>query len=247
MLPYKEKIILFVGPISSGKTTQRALLKTWLKNRTNRFVFSFTIPPFAFVTHFMLDILRKILILGVKTKVEHVKSGAVAFFERINPDFLKKTIHILVLIDALQLLILTLLIKLLMKFGVLFILEDYVPVNTVEYEVYLKLYKKTDIKSLLPLSVLMRILYSSYKNPIICIYLHANKRERLRRSLRRGYSLVDYSTPHDKVRESLLCKVSKNFCEKTIIVDNTSLDVRSTFQTIIKRLNNEYGFSHALA
>ena len=239
MLHCKEKIILFVGPISSGKTTQRILLKTWLSNRINKFVVSFAIPPFAFVTNTVLDLLRKTLTLGIREKVE---SGSVAFFERTNPKFLSKTMHLIVFFDALQLFILTLWIKLLTKLGILVLLEDYIPASTIEYELYLKLYGQTNIENFYPLSILMRILYAGSKNSTICIYLHAHKKERLKRSLTRGHNLVDYSKPHDKVRKSMLYERTKIFCKKTIYIDNSEMDIRSTFQAILEQLKNEYSF-----
>ena len=239
MLHHKEKIILFVGPISSGKTTQRMLLKTWLSNRTNKFVVSFAIPPLAFITNLMLGILRKTLISGTTKKVEKFKLGPVAFFERANPEFLSKTIHLIILFDVLQLLIVNLSIKLLTKLGILVLLEDYIPVHIIEYELYLKLYKKTNIMNFFPLSILMRILYAKSKNTIICVYVYAHKKERLKRSLMRGYDLVDYKKPHDKIRESMLYEITKNFCKKIIYINNSDLDIRLTFQTILNRLSNE--------
>jgi len=234
MLHFKEKIILFVGPISSGKTTQRMLLKTWLSNRTNKCVVSFAIPPFAFITNTVLDLLRKTLTLGITKKVE---SGSVAFFERTNPQFVNKTMHLIVFFDALQLLILTLWIKLLTKLGILVLLEDYIPASTIEYELYLKLYGQTNIANFFPLSILMRILYAVSENSTICIYLDARKKERLKRSLTRGHDLVDYSKPHDKVRESMLYDATKNFSKKTIYIDDSEMDIRSTFQAILEQLN----------
>ena len=242
MLRCKEKTILFVGPISSGKTTQRILLKTWLSNRTNKFVVSFAIPPFAFITNTLLDLLRKTLSSGTNREVEKAESGSVAFFERTNPKFLSKTMRLIVFFDALQLLILTLSLKLLTKLGVLVLLEDYIPTSTIEYELYLKLYRQTNIANFFLLSILMRILYAVSENSTICIYLHAHKKERLKRSLTRGYNLVDYSKPHDKIRESMLYDAAKNFCKKTIYIDNSEMDIRSTFQAILEQLKNEYSF-----
>jgi hypothetical protein len=231
------KIYSFVGPIASGKTTQRKMLKKYLDEYVSVKVFSFNIPPFIFISDLLLCFLRLIL---DRTKIPVKKYITnFAYFEQNFPKLLIKLINFIIILDSLQLLIFTFLFRSMIVTGAYLILEDYPITNIIEYQLYYESYNKRSIFENKYFLFFIKILTILLTNMILYIYLNPNKKIRYIRSKKRGKNIVRLDLAHDKIREKKLYEYldDKNYNLNTIIVNNSEQTVKETFKEIILKLN----------
>src|SRR5437667_5194297 len=98
-------IITFVGPIASGKSTQRLLLCKELKTRGER-VLTLTYPPFSFSTNIIFVLYKHLRGLQFGSIANRTnQSNAIGYLEAHDMNIVTRIIGMAILVDTLQLLL----------------------------------------------------------------------------------------------------------------------------------------------
>lgn len=234
----KCRFILFVGPVASGKTTQRLLVHDYLSQAKNR-TFTLTFPPFSFLSYSILTSFKWLLLLSRPDLRVYSNRNmhSMAFLEEFRRDLVGRIIGQLILIDSIQELIFLFAVKMLNFLDVYVTVEDFFPTIDLEHNQYAKLYENdanashTIAKRLA--EKLKSLIFRSFPTDSACVYLQTNMISRYNRSIERGYRIVNTRSLHDQYRDSDLEDYSKAVCKKCIVVNTDSHSISDVFRDVV--------------
>ncbi len=232
--------VIFVGPIASGKTTQRLLLSKFLAESKMR-AFTLTFPPFAFFTYALASIFKRII------SISNVRSAAMQdtnihpldFLDEHAPRVLRRIIAQLTLVDSMQEIAFLMLAKILTSLGFCILIEDFTPTIELDHELFIQMYADNEkSRRLLRFrNMLTDIIQRMLPSRCVCVILQAKVPTRLERSVRRGYRMVDAGSIHDERREANLEKISRSMFEECILINTDGLSIKEVFQNLFYHLH----------
>ena len=230
-------IIIFVGPIASGKTTQRNLLSRFFVSSKARFI-TLTFPPFAFFSNSVASFFKEIVSVSNLRKKTQKGLHPFDYLEDNSPNVLRKTIRQLALIDLLQELVFLFYGTIITRLGFYILVEDFLPPIELDHDLFIKLYSDDQQSKLLPriYDRLRGIVRRALPARTICIVLQANGSTRLGRSVARGYRRVDIGSVHDKYRELNLELISKSMFEECIVLNTENRLIKEVHLDLLSHL-----------
>ena len=225
-------IITFVGPIASGKSTQRLLLCKELKTRGER-VLTLTYPPFGFSTNIIFVLYKHLRGLQFGSSANGTnQSNAVSYLETHDMNILTRIIGMAIFVDTLQLLLAAVVFSAISRLKTMVLIEDYIPVVLGEHILYSKVYAGNDFRRDRFLAMLYRLIQRIAQKDCdssVCIYLEAPTEERVSRSKARGYGEVKAEILHDRFRSTTLKPICLKVWKRVISVDTGSSSPTHTF------------------
>jgi len=242
MSPHQQngKIIVFTGPVASGKTTQRLLLSQYIGKKFTTLTFTFS--PFSLTSYAVLSLLKSLtLVSHSKLKwLNRRKSHSMAFLETVNKPLVTRILKLLVLLDLIQETEILFLLNILLRLGIYVFVEDFVPTVTLEHILYLKLYRGESISTNRLIGKLFRIMHRIFSEKlsakVLCIHLQSSSGVRLLRSIKRGRGIIDSHTMHDYVHEQCLMNVTSNMCRNLVVIETSDMSVVEVFREILDQI-----------
>src|SRR5437867_1106684 len=233
-------IITFVGPIASGKSTQRLLLWKELKTR-GKSVLNLTSPPFGFSTNMIFVLCKHLRGLQFRSVANHTnQSNAIRYLETHDTNIVTRIIGIAILVDTLQLLFAAVLLSAISRLKTMVLIEDYIPVVLGEHILYSKVYARKDFRRDRFLIMLYRLIQRVALKDCdssVCVYLEAPTEERVRRSRARGYREVKTEILHDRFRSASLKPICLKVWKRVISIDTGKSSPAHTFICISQLLD----------
>src|SRR5437867_7023837 len=224
-------ILTFVGPIASGKSTQRLLLCKELRTRGER-VLTLTYPPFSFSTNMIFVLCKHLRGLRFRSRNRTNQSNAIGYLETHDANIVTRIIGMAILVDTLQLLFAAVLFSAISRLKTMVLIEDYIPVILGEHILYSKVYAGNDFRRdrFLPIlyRLIQRIAQKDYDSSV-CIYLEAPTEERVSRSKARGYREVKAETLHERFRNASLKPICLKVWKRVISIDTGTSSPAHTF------------------
>ena len=224
-------IITFVGPIASGKSTQRLLLCNELRTRGER-VLTLTYPPFSYSTNMIFVLYKHLRGLQFGSANRTNQSNAIGYLETRDTNIVTRIIGIAILVDTLQLLFAAVLLSAISRLKTMVLIEDYIPVVLGEHILYSKVYARKDFRRDRFLIMLYRLIQRIAQKDCdssICIYLEAPTEERVSRSIARGYREVKAEILHDRFRSASLKPICLKVWKRVISIDTGTSSPAHTF------------------
>src|SRR5213594_4456847 len=151
-------IITFVGPIASGKSTQRLLLCKELRARGER-VLTLTYPPFTFASYMIFVLCKRLRRHQFKSNANPSnQSNAVSYLEKHDRKIVSRIIGMAIFLDTLQLLLAAVVFSAISRLKTMVLIEDYIPVILGEHILYSKVYAGNDFRRDRSLIMLYRLI-----------------------------------------------------------------------------------------
>ena len=234
-------IISFVGPIASGKTTQRLLLCKEHRTRGER-VLTLTYPPFSFSTNIIFVLHKQLRGLQFGSSANGTnQSNAIAYLETHDRNIVTRIIGMAILVDTLQLLFAAVLFSAISRLKTMVLIEDYIPVVLGDHILYSKVYPGIDLRRdrflILVLHRLIQRIAQKDCDSSVCIYLEAPTEERVRRSKARGYREVKAEILHDRFRSASLKPICLKVWKRVISIDTGTSSPAHTFIGVSRLLD----------
>mgnify|MGYP001773439471 FL=1 len=225
----RGRLIIVDGPIASGKTTVKAIIKELLRGRA----WAITQSPFALITYLLT---KTIVALILNKQCE----GAypISCLKTKRPLLLAKLLNILVMLDLIQSIAIAAASKILNTMGINVVIEDYTPTIILDHILYKKLYTDIDTNNLVANIYEINLSLLQTLKPV-GIYVNADRDVRVKRSIARGYRVVRPETLHDNVRSSILIKVMNATIGQVYMVDNNGSleETRRQIINVLTKLN----------
>src|SRR5437867_4264246 len=233
-------IITFVGPIASGKSTQRLLLWKELKTR-GKSVLNLTSPPFGFSTNMIFVLCKHLRGLQFRSVANRTnQSSAIRYLETHDANIVTRIIGMAILVDTLQLLFAAVLFSAISRLKTMVLIEDYIPVILGEHILYSKVYAGNDFRRDRFLIMLYRLIQRIAQkdwDSSVCIYLEAPTEERVSRSKARGYREVKPEILHDRFRNAALKPICLKIWKRVISIDTGTGSPTHTFVGVSRLLD----------
>ena len=222
----KSRLIAFVGPVGSGKSTQMRILYSKLKQRGLKVKMSFlkTGHLFAFV-------LEVILAKMVASKRKNISPIRVLVEER--PHFFKRIFKLWLSLDLISIAIKFLTnIYIPLKLGYTILVEEYIPATISDYIYLSKIIKFPLEVNSFAVNYLLRLM--SFYNLTQIIFLDAeNGKLTYRWKLRGGFNeREDYV----RMQRTILLQVSKKLSYRFLYINTGTKTIKEAHKLIINRL-----------
>ena len=222
----KSRLIAFVGPVGSGKSTQMRLLYSKLKQRGLKVRMSFLKTGHLFA--FILEVILAKMIASKRKDVSPIR----ALVEE-KPHFFKRIFKLWVGLDLISIAIKFLTnIYIPLKLGYTILVEEYIPATISDY-IYLSKIIKFPLKvNSFAVNYLLKLM--SFYNPAQIIFLDAENSKLTYRWKLRG----KFNERKDYVRmqRTLLLQVSKKLSYRLLYINTGTKTIKEAHKLIINRL-----------
>ncbi|MDG6994635.1 MAG: hypothetical protein JRN52_01825 [Nitrososphaerota archaeon] len=233
-----SEMIIFVGPIASGKTTQRMMLFRYMSDSQR--VFTLTFPPFAFLSHSIAGTVARFVSLPRIRTLSNadLNEDSLDLLADYAPAALQKIIGQLALMDLVQVVAFLFSARILRSLGFSILIEDFLPAIKLDHDLFFNLYqdhtKSSGITGLY--NYLGHLTERISPMRPVCVILQATANTRHARSVGRAYRIVDVASTHDQNRELNLEKVSRSLFEECIVIDTDNLSREEVFESLLYHL-----------
>jgi len=225
----RSVLVVFLGPMGSGKSTQIKLLNNEL--RTNSI--PTRIPHFK--TGVLIGPIIKLLLVNVINKNEPYKPPLIQLMEK-KPGVFRKTFGLFLTLDVIYV-VLNFLFKIYLpyKFRHFIIVEDYIHNLLLDYEYILR---STEFSTQLSLNVyvLLRLLYSINERHVI--FLDANLESLKTRHINRRdeYENMRYILMQRSILKNIAYKTTPK--KSIIYIKTDEVSIEETHNIIMKYITN---------
>ncbi|MEM3826624.1 MAG: hypothetical protein QXZ08_03580 [Nitrososphaeria archaeon] len=227
ILTFSPKVIIFVGTVGAGKSTQMKLLSSALKS--NGLKVKVTFIKTGHILAYLLESLLARMLVAKRRDVYPIR----ALIEDKSFIF-KKLFRFWLILDMLSVSIRFLFsVFLPLKMGRVVLVEEYIPASIADY-VYLSRDINFPIKNILfVVNYMLRLLHVC--NPVSTIFLDADDFCLVDR-WRRRKSPIEVSD-YLKMQRTLLFNLSKNLSDNFLYVDTTNKTIEEVHKLIVIHLN----------
>jgi len=218
----KSRLIAFVGPVGSGKSTQMRLLYSKLKQRGLKVKMSFLKTGHLFA--FILEVILAKMVASKRKDVSPIR----ALVEE-KPHFFKRIFKLWLGLDLISIAIKFLTnIYIPLKLGYTILVEEYIPATISDY-IYLSKIIKFPLKVNFAINYLLRLI--SLCGPIQVIFLDAKNNELKTRWKLRG----SFNEREDYLRmqRTLLLQISRKLSSYKLIYVSTEAKTLTDTQELI--------------
>ena len=222
----KSRLIAFVGPVGSGKSTQMRLLYSKLKQRGLKVKMSFLKTGHLFA--FILEVILAKMVASKRKDISPIR----ALVEE-RPHFFKRIFKLWLGLDLISIAIKFLTnIYIPLKLGYTILVEEYIPATISDY-IYLSKIIKFPLKvNSFAVNYLLKLM--SFYNPAQIIFLDAENSKLTYRWKLRG----KFNERKDYVRmqRTLLLQVSKKLSYRLLYINTGTKTIKEAHKLIINRL-----------
>ncbi|ADY01257.1 hypothetical protein VMUT_1050 [Vulcanisaeta moutnovskia 768-28] len=190
-----------------------------------------TQSPYALLTYAITKALATLITKDKKVKEIY----PLTYLEMAKPQLLAKILKLLIAMDLLQSIVIATASKIMNLMGINVLIEDYLPTIILDHIEYARLYMEDHeldrdraIKALYKLSLTLMNMLTP-----IAIYVHANTKTRLSRSINRGYRIVNPDILHDNLRSKALLTVMRLSMGNNVHVINNNGPLSETRRQLI--------------
>lgn len=222
----EPRLIAFMGPVGSGKSTHMRLLYSKLKGRGLRVKMSFLKTGHLFA--FVLEAFLAKIVAGKRRDVSPIR----ALVEE-RPHLFKRLFRLWLALDLISVIIKFLIgIYVPLKLGYIVLVEEYIPATISDYIYLAKIIKFPLRVNSFAINYLLKLM--SLYNPTQIIFLDAENSELTYRWKLRG----SFNEREDYVRmqRTILLQISKKLSYKFLYINTGTKTIKETHKLLINHL-----------
>lgn len=217
------RLVIVDGPVASGKSTVKAIIKEVLNGRA----WAITQSPFALITYLITK-----LVTTLTLNKQCRGSYPLTCLEIRKPQVLTRLLNVLMFLDLVQSIAIAAAAKALGMVGINVVIEDYTPTIILDHTLYKRLYANTQNTSRLIMTLYKINLATLLALRSIGIYVYTDGEARVRRSLVRGYRVARPEILHDSAKGSALVKAMKLMLDEVYVINNNGSLIETKRQVI---------------
>ncbi|MEM3437194.1 MAG: hypothetical protein QXP55_01480 [Nitrososphaerales archaeon] len=228
-ITFNQKVVVFVGTVGAGKSTQMKLLASMLESR--RLKIRITYIKTGHVFAYLLEILLARVLCSKRKDVYPIR----ALIE--NRAFIfKKLFRLWLILDMLSISIRFILTVFLpSKIGRVILVEEYIPATIADY-IYLAKAVGFPVKYVLfAVNYVLKLLHLC--NPILTIFLDASNSCLVDRWHQRGS--LNETSDYLKMQRTLLLNVSKNLSNYFLYINTSNKTIKEVHKLIVNYLKSK--------